>query len=123
MLENLKNKGILVHFILLCETFVKEHTKPMCKIKGYADYHEIRDKGKFGGVAIYYHNSLNVTELKSMSKFVEGEYENCFVEVNISQEKIILGELYRVPSSPEQAFIDRYTETIRELKKKLTKIS
>ena len=48
--------------------------------------------------------------------FVEGEYESIFIETNISNNKTIIGEIYRVPNSNLQNSLERQDEILSRLK-------
>jgi len=48
--------------------------------------------------------------------FVEEEYEFIFIETNISNNKTVIGEIYRVPNSNLQKSLERYNEILSRLK-------
>ena len=61
-LSKLKDNGILVHFVLLCETFLIQLNADKYSMPGYNVVHASRTSLSRGGVAIYILKGLNFKE-------------------------------------------------------------
>ncbi len=81
MLCSLKDQGVIVHFILLCETFLTDANAGMYDISGYSFVCHNRKSLTRGGVAIYILNELNYKVRNDLCLNVEGEFESIAVEV------------------------------------------
>ena len=53
MIANLKDIGMIIHFIMLCETFLMDSNKDMFSLPGYQFICNNRVHGRGGGVALY----------------------------------------------------------------------
>ena len=62
MLFSLKEQGITIHFILLCETFLSNANAHLFPIAGNNFVHKSRSQLTRGGVAIYILDGFNYTE-------------------------------------------------------------
>jgi hypothetical protein len=106
--------------ILLCETFMTEKNKNMCKLKGYnLKEFENRKKLKQGGVAIYVKRNMKSISRKDLNIFKEGEFESCFIELitKNNHKNIIIGEIYRVPGTSEKTFLNEYRQLLNIISK------
>ena len=72
MLLSLKEPGITIHFILLCETFLNNANARMFPIAGYNFVHKSRSQLTRGGVAIYILDGFNYSERLDLCINVEG---------------------------------------------------
>ncbi len=116
MIAQLKDKGTTVHFILLCETFLKESNAMMYPIPGYNFMHRSRLIKKQGGVAMYILDEFSYEECPELCTFYEGEFECIFVKVRTgTNKKIVLGEIYRVPNTNERLALSRYEAILDQL--------
>ena len=48
--------------------------------------------------------------------FIEGEYESIFKETNISNNKTIIGDIYRAPNNNLQKSLEHYDKILSQLK-------
>ena len=55
MIANLEDIGIIIHFIMLCETFLMDSNKDMLPLPGYQFICNNRVHARGGGVALYIH--------------------------------------------------------------------
>ena len=76
MLATLKDWGVVVHFVLLCETFLTYLNASMFPIPGYEFVHKSRNNLSKGGVAIYVLLGLNYMERPDLWVNIEGEFES-----------------------------------------------
>ena len=72
-----------------------------------------RTVGTRGGIAIYIKETISFKCRPDSEINIDGEFESIFIETIIKQEKIIIGEIYRVPNTNEQLSLHRF-ETILE---------
>ncbi len=106
----LKEQNIIVHFILLCETFLVDANADRYNIPGYSMIHESRNSLTLGGVAMYISNKFNFKPRPDLCINIEGEFECVAAEIEAkhSERNLIIGEIYRVPNTPERLSIARY---------------
>ena len=116
LLSQLNDSGITVHFILLCETFLRDFNAHMYPITGYSFIHRSRKNKTRGGVAIYILDIFPFKERNDLSLFYEGEFESIFAEINVGNDKLIIGEIYRIPNTNELLSISRYETIIANLR-------
>ena len=114
MLTTLKDCGVVVHFVLLCETFLTELNASMFPIPGYECMHKSRNTLSKGGVAIYVLMELNYMEKPDLCVNIEGEFESIAIEVKdiYDKQNAIIAEIYRVPNTNERISIERYDEFV-----------
>ena len=114
MLDQLNENGIIVHFVLLCETFLTDINAHMFPIPGYNFVRSVLSKG---GVAIYIANEFNFKERPDLSLNIEGQFESITIEVDSKQYKqnLILSEIYRVPNTNERLSIERFDQMVTSM--------
>ena len=112
----LSEKKIIVHFILLCETFLHDDVSPLYNIDNYNLICENRKNSKRGGIGIYIHSSLSYIIRDDLSINVEKEFESLFVEIVDKDKNVIIGEVYRVPNSNIRISIERFHSLANTLK-------
>ena len=117
MLFSLKEQGITIHFILLCETFLSNANAHLFPIAGYNFVHKSRSQLTRGGVAIYILDGFNYTERLDLCINVEGEFESIAVEIKPKHNKphIIVTEIYRIPNTSERMSIERFDQIVTAL--------
>ncbi len=117
MLGILKDNGIVVHFILVCETFLSDINADMFPIPGYNFVHMSRKNLTRGGVAIYLLNCFNYKKRLDLCINVEGQFESIAVEIQstCSKQNLIISEIYRIPNTNERLSIDRYDQMVTAL--------
>ena len=52
-----------------------------------------------------------------MSILIGGEYETIFAEIKSQPHNILIGEIYRIPGTPEKLSIERYDATLSQMMK------
>ena len=108
---DLRDQGITIHFILLCETNLNSVKMKTCNIDGYSLICNNRE-GERGGVAMYVLDSISYTLRHDLAIFVSYEFESIFIQTTIGKKKYIIGEVYRVPNTSELESIERYSDII-----------
>ena len=101
VLSSLHNINIDIQFILLCETFLSDNNCNLCNIPGYNLICKDRAVGKRGGVAIYKQENMTYKNRPDLEINVENEFESLFIDTTINNEKVVVGEIYRVPNTSE----------------------
>ena len=123
-----KNIGKLCDFLSLIdnkftiglsETWLHSDNVDLYEIPEYTSFHVTGPSKKGGGVSLYVHSSLEYTVLSEMS--IITEYLECvFIEVNTrtmtQNKKIIVGIVYRPPSTNITTFTEHVMNIIYYIK-------
>ena len=105
-----------IDIILLCETFLTEKNKKCYPLEGYAFTQLNRSTRSGGGVCIYVKNQLKFSLRNDLSIFDEYNFESIFIELECEKGKnIIIGEMYRNPSSDFNNFKTNYEKIIDQV--------
>ena len=88
MIADLQEKQILIHFILLCETFLTDVNCTMFPIPGYTFVCNNRTRSKEGGVALYIHDSFHYNLRADLTINYDNEFESIFVEINHNNHRL-----------------------------------
>ena len=112
----LENSKIKLDFLLLCETFLNDKNCMLYQLTGYTKIEKHRKHSRGGGVAIYIKDGLHFKMRDDLSIFEEGLYESIFIEVNIDNKKIIIGEIYRPPNTNIVDFNNKYSSLLDKIK-------
>ena len=115
LLLRLKQKNINLHFILLCETFLRDNNSSLFNIPGYAFLSQNRKTKSRGGVALYIRNDMKYKRRTDIELNVEGEFESIFAEIMGNPKNTIIGQIYRVPNTNETQSIERYRTIIDKI--------
>jgi hypothetical protein len=107
--------GMHFDFILLCETFLTNEIAQQFNIKNYNMVFNNRANQRRGGVLIYIHKKYKLTNLNDINIFIQGEFESIFVEVEYNKQKLIIGEIYRVPNTNIGVSLERYESVLEKL--------
>ncbi len=118
-ITKLKDSHHEIDVILLCETFLTGETKNSVEIKGYTLQEDHRKNMTRGGVAIYINDKLNFKERPDLSIFDEGHFESFFVEILTKNKNVIMGEIYRVPNTNQNSFLERYDSILQKVEQAL----
>ncbi len=97
ILQTLHDKGIIIHCLPLCEKFLIDDLTHLVNIPGYSFIYNNRRITRRGGVGILIANEINFRVREDLSTFIEGEFEAVFAEIISGDQKVIWGEIYRVP--------------------------
>ncbi len=116
IVNTLNEKKIIVHFLLLCETFLNERNVSTVNIDGYDLVCKNRPVGMGGGVAIYVHKSLSYITREDLAINVNNQFESVFIEVKGVKETVIVGEIYRVPNTNVKISIERFHDIADKIK-------
>ena len=100
---------------MLCETFLNNINYDKFNIPGYNFAQSHRKNCRGGGVGIYISTKFQYTMRDDIAINVESEFESIFVEINDKSQKLIVGEIYRVPNTNEILSIERYESITHRL--------
>ena len=80
MILLLKESGIILDFILICESFLRDHNNHLYQINGYNFISKNRQNMNGGGVCMYVRNDIQFKMRDDLSLFYEGQFESLFIE-------------------------------------------
>jgi gamma-glutamylcyclotransferase (GGCT)/AIG2-like uncharacterized protein YtfP len=117
LLNKLKYENYEIDIVLICETFMNDSNIDQCVLPGFNMEYNNRKIKKQGGVAVYINNKLKYTTRQDLSIFHEGILECCFIELpSLNKEKnIIVGEVYRVPGTNENFFLQEIDKLLKQV--------
>lgn len=107
LLSELLSLGLEVSAILLCETFLNSGNSMYFQLPGYRFYETHRTNQDGGGVGIYVLERYQVKLRRDLSHFTQNVCESLFCEIQLRGKKVLLGEIYRPPSSLPSIFLDK----------------
>ena len=117
LLAQLKCKNSEVDIMILCETFLRDHTEPQVNIPGYNLISNHRQQSNGGGTAILVCEGIIHKRRRDLDVFDEKIIESVFIEtISKSGKKIIIGSIYRPPNVNPNLFITTVTELTSKLK-------
>ena len=122
IISNLQDDGCQLDFILLCETWLNDMNYDQFDIDGYTKIESHRKNRMGGGVAIYALNKYKFKIRNDLSIFEEGVLESLFIETSVNNKSFVLGEMYRIPNSNQQYFIDSYENIVTKIIKEKKEI-
>jgi hypothetical protein len=114
-LDNIRTSGIMFDFLLLCETFLSSTNDRLFNIPGYVMFNNNRARGKGGGVAIYVHDRFQATICETVTLNIDSDFETIFVRIVENNVSLMIGEIYRTPSSNAKQSIERYNDILGAL--------
>ena len=112
LLHELEKSKVEIDIIMLCETYINDVNKYRCVIPNYTIEELHRTETTGGGVCLFINDRIKYKLRDDLSIFNEGLFESCFIEVYTGKKNIIVGEVYRIPNTPEKEFIDKYESII-----------
>ena len=101
---------LTVWVILICATFLTDSNTTQFKIPDYNLIANNRQSKTKGGVAIYIIDSFTYQRRQNIGINIEGEFETLFVEIN--KQKLLVGEVYRIPNTNENKSVERYNTLV-----------
>ena len=116
LMNSLNDKNLLPD-ILLCETFLTENNYKKFSFNNYDLISEFRKNKRLGGVSILIKSHINYVERPELKIFDEGKFESIFLEISQKGRKnIVVGEVYRVPGTNENEFIEKYESIVSKIR-------
>ena len=72
---------------------------------------------RLGGVSILIRSHIDYVERPELKIFDEGKFESIFLEISQKGRKnIVVGEVYRVPGTNENEFIEKYESIVSKIR-------
>ena len=105
-------------FDVLCfsETWLHKNNDDIADFPNYSKVHKYRENKGGGGVSILVRDSIHYRELEDLTLCTD-ILECIFVELSVSKSKIIVGCVYRPPSSNLKMFNTELSEVLSSLDK------
>ena len=97
LLNDLRERGIVIHTFAICETYLNDQNVQLAKLENYVPIHVCRKKRLGGGVSLFVHDSLKITSVID-TPFTES-FESCGAVVDF-----FVCEYYRILNSPDSEF-------------------
>ena len=112
----LHNSGVEWSVICISETWLKPEILKYYNLESYNLFASCREGREGGGPAVYVHNSYNARRCDDISTLGK---ENAFVEISnkgsCQSKTIIVGGLYRPPTTPHLPFMNYLEEVLVKL--------
>jgi exonuclease III len=123
LLGMLKDKNVLPDILLLCETFLNDKSFSKINFPNYDIISQHRKTRSQGGVAILIGTHIRYQERQDLNVFDEGKFESVFVEIPTkNRTNYVIGEIYRVPGTNENEFLENYESIITKIRRESKKI-
>jgi hypothetical protein len=68
-----------------------------------------------GGVAMYLKDNIKYKLRNDLEIHIDGEFECLFIEAQLNNKQVIVGEVYRVPNTNEIDSIARFDQILNNL--------
>ena len=112
--------------ISVTETWLIEQSGPHCSLIGYTFVGNCRKHFRGGGVGFYVKDRLKFTVCEKLSIMKEKVFESLFIKINLNNEPILCGTIYRSPScqaSKNEEFLVELNACLIEINKIKNNIS
>ena len=111
LLNDLQDRGIIVHLIGMCESFLTDTMKAMANLENYTAFHKCRVNKSGGGVSLFVHDS--VTLIGPISSPFNDNFESIMLEVMYKGKRIQISEFNRPPNCPQSILDSGLQEIVR----------
>ena len=101
--------------ILLSETWLKQHS-PLLTFAGYKLERYDRTTKRRGGVRILILERCNYTRRHDLECYSDS-FESCFIELQTTKTKLIIGSIYRLPNTDVDEFMQTFRHVTEIIKK------
>ena len=115
IIDEFQEKKCELDFVLICETFLNSTNHKLFEIDGYKMVDKHRTNSTRGGVALYVKNKYDFKIREDLSVFEENVFESVFVEINTGGKNYVIGEVYRIPNTNEQSFLQHYESIVKQV--------
>ena len=103
LLKDLRDKGIVIHVIGLCETFLSDVSTSTAVLENYYPFHRCRPNRTGGGVLLFLHGSVML--VRTLETPFTNELESTAVVVKYKGKEACACEFYRPPNSSDSKFM------------------
>ena len=104
LLKELEEKGIVIHIVALCETYLNNLNQMLANIENYKPVHSVRDNRMGGGTSIYVHDSIRLTKIHR-TPFISA-FESTMIEAKFKGKSFAVAEIYRPPGTDDTEFTE-----------------
>ena len=111
LLSDLRDKGIIVHVIGICETFLNDKNSSLIDIENYTAIHCTHQSKLGGGVSIYLHD--NIKFVQQINTPFNEAFESCSMHITFKRRNIFVCEFYCPPNSDDKLFIVSMEKVIK----------
>ena len=110
LLADLRDKGVVVHLISLCEMFLSRSSMALDAIENYVPIHRPRS-GLGGSISLYLHSSVKL--IREFDCPFNEAFESCAVEVQLKSKSIFFAEFYQIPNSNDKLGLESLKKLIK----------
>ena len=104
LLDDLQDRGIVVHVIALCETFLRQESKDLAKLENYVAIHKTRCEKMGGGVSLFVHDRVKLIREINTGPFNDS-FESVSAVLTLYGHPFLVSEIYRPPNSSDSDFM------------------
>ena len=102
LLNDLRERGIVVHVIGICETFLSQHNTAMADLENYQAIHTCREERSSGSTSLFVHDSVKL--IHTVESPQSKSFESISAEVSFKGTVILLSKFYRPPNTDLSIF-------------------
>ena len=110
LLNDLQKRGIIIHAIGLCETYLTAASKGIAHLENYQSIHHVRSDKVGGGTSLFVHDKLKI--FKSFDLPFSDCFEITAAVVQHGNKRIFLADFYRPPNTNDADFDIKLRELI-----------
>ena len=110
LLSDMRDEGIIVHLIGICETHLSTQTTGLVDIENYLAVHRPRITRPGGGISIYMHDSLKLIQ-EFVTPFDE-TFESCAIETKFRGQSLMFTDFYRVLNTSTAIFMNSLRQLV-----------
>ena len=92
--------------VLVCETWQNKNN-PLLSLPGYDYVFKTRTHKLGGGVGIFISNRLRYKHRRDLEQNLT-TFEHCIIEIELKNQKLIVGSGYRAPGNSQVQFLNEY---------------
>ena len=115
LLNDLQERGVIVHVIALCETFLNGLNMTTAKLENYKELHRCRENRLGGGISIFVHDRVKL--IRVIDSPFNDNFESLLIEVSLNGNMFMLSEIYRPPNSDDTRFSEGLDEILTLVEK------
>ena len=115
LLNDLEERGSIVHAVGLCETFLNTQTEKTANMENYRAFHVVRNNKVGGGMSILIHNTVKTCNVINIRQ--NDSFEACALEVCYKWHLLCITKTYRPPNSDDKTFIEDFKLLLDKTKK------
>ena len=114
LLDDLQEKGVIVHVVSLCETFLTSASAPLATLENYQTIHKVRPDHPGSGTSLLIHDSVHL--VKEQDTPFTDNFESVAALVTFYGIELAVSEFYRPPNSDNHLFLENLEKLLAVLK-------